>query len=50
LPNPTIDQQISNHEQGEADACHQAKEEMLKAQTVEEVSVLTRKVQVICDH
>ena len=49
-PNPTIDQQISNHEQGEANACDQAKEEMLRAQTVEEVNALIRKVQVICDH
>ena len=47
---PTIDAQISRHEQGEANACHQAKEELLKAQTETEINALTRKVQVICDH
>jgi len=36
--------------QGEANACHQAKEELLKAQTETEINALTRKVQVICDH
>ena len=47
---PTIDPQISQHEQGEANACHQAKEELLKARTEADINALTRKVQVICDH
>lgn len=47
---PTIDPQISQYEQGEANACHQAKEELLKARTEADISALTRKVQVICDH
>jgi outer membrane lipoprotein SlyB len=47
---PTIDPQISQHEQGEANACHQAKEELLKANTEADINALTRKVQVICDH
>lgn len=49
-PHPTIDQQISGNEQGEANACHQAKEELLKAKTESDINALTRKVQVICDH
>ena len=47
---PTIDPQISQYEQGEANACHQAKEELLKARTEADINALTRKVQVICDH
>jgi len=47
---PTIDPQISQYEQGEADACHQAKESLLKARTEADINALTRKVQVICDH
>jgi outer membrane lipoprotein SlyB len=47
---PTIDPQISMYEKGEANACHQAKEELLNAKTENEVNALTRKVQVICDH
>jgi len=47
---PGIDSQISHHEQAEADACHQAKEELLKATTEADINALTRKVQVICDH
>ncbi|GEM_PF-1853738 len=47
---PTIDLQISQHEQSEANACDQAKEELLKAKTEADINALTRKVQVICDH
>ena len=47
---PTIDPQISQYEQGEANACDQAKEELLKASTEADINALTRKVQVICDH
>jgi outer membrane lipoprotein SlyB len=47
---PTIDPQISQYEQGEADACHQAKEALLEARTEADINALTRKVQVICDH
>ncbi|HHH44236.1 MAG TPA: hypothetical protein ENK49_08870 [Gammaproteobacteria bacterium] len=47
---PTIDPQISQNEQSEANACHQAKEELLKAKTEADINALTRKVQVICDH
>lgn len=49
-PHPTINPQISRHEQGEADACHRAKEELLNARTETETNALIRKVQVICDH
>ncbi len=49
-PHPTIDPQISQYEQGEANACDQAKEELLKASTEADINALTRKVQVICDH
>lgn len=47
---PVIDPQITRNEQGEANACHEAKEELLKAQKESEINALTRKVQVICDH
>lgn len=47
---PVIDPQITSNEQSEANSCHQAKEELLKAQTESEINALTRKVQVICDH
>ncbi|MFQ5643601.1 MAG: hypothetical protein ACE5FQ_07865 [Thiogranum sp.] len=47
---PTVDAQISQYEQGQADACHQAKEELLKAKTEADINAFTRKVQVICDH
>ena len=49
-PHPSIDSQISDNEQREANACHQAKEELLKAKTESDINALTRKVQVICDH
>ena len=47
---PVIDPQITSNEQSEANSCHQAKEELLKAQKESEINALTRKVQVICDH
>jgi len=47
---PGIDPQISKYEQEEANACHQAKEELLKASNEADINALTRKVQVICDH
>jgi len=47
---PTIDPQIAQHEQREANACHQAKEDLLKAGSERDINALTRKVQVICDH
>ncbi|MDH3830497.1 MAG: hypothetical protein OEU48_02435 [Gammaproteobacteria bacterium] len=49
-PHASIDSQISDNEQREANACHQAKEELLKAKTESDINALTRKVQVICDH
>lgn len=49
-PHPTIDQQISGYEQGEADACHQAKEQLLNASSESEIDARIRQVQVICDH
>ncbi len=49
-PHPTIDQQISGYEQAEADACHQAKEQLLNASSESEIDARIRQVQVICDH
>ncbi len=47
---PTIDPDIARSEQNEADACHQAKVELLNAQTEGDINALTRKVQIICGH
>ena len=49
-PHPTIDQQISGNEQGEANACHRAKEALLNATEESEVNARIRQVQVLCDH
>jgi len=46
---PDIDPQISKYEKEEANACDQAKEELLQARGEADINALTRKVQVICD-
>jgi hypothetical protein len=49
-PHPAVDSHVHARVQEDAAACHQAKEELLKAETEKEIDAYSRKARILCDH